>query len=367
MRKKNYDSKFNGHFPVLFLLIFFCLSFSTVQASDSCTNSEYSYRNPAWSPNGEYIVFTKEKPGFINDPEIGIYSVKNNCIKAMFCSGYEPVWSPDGKMILFVAHINNNEGSALFTIDINGKNKKKIFGIRNLANYLLKRNNSGKISDFVGVKLYSPCWGKNNKVYFIYNTCHEHGIMSFDLKTKEINIVFDHAAEYPRYSDILNVLLFNRTDATSTNILFLPVYGNKEPVELMHRSISGNRYPSWSPDSRFVAFSCDDYKTSKYKYKNNPPLYIDTYMATASHICIIESKDISSGNQIQVRKLTKEGFCFWSNWSPDGKKIVFSFSPDWSVNSRFKLYTIDADGRNLKKLFLAVKKNLPKTHKPSIK
>jgi Tol biopolymer transport system component len=70
------------------------------------TNDFYNDRDPAWSPNGDYIAFSSDRSyygreGYLN---LFIYNLQNGSIQYLThgkYNDYSPAWSPDGEYLAF--------------------------------------------------------------------------------------------------------------------------------------------------------------------------------------------------------------------------------------------------------------------------
>lgn len=88
------------------------------------SHGDGKYFNPVFSPNNEYIAFTKLLNGNFY---IGIMR-SDGSNERILAGGYmleSPCWSPNGRVVMF-SNTDRNGNSSLYIVDINGKFHKKI-------------------------------------------------------------------------------------------------------------------------------------------------------------------------------------------------------------------------------------------------
>jgi serine/threonine protein kinase/Tol biopolymer transport system component len=143
---------------------------------------------PKWSPDGQQIAFFGHPPGepfhlYLVSPQGGspelIYSNETNLA--------DPNWSPDGKSLVFGENSLNNQGSAIFVLDLKTRKARKLPG-----------------SD----GLYSPRWSPDGR-YIAAIPLDSLKMMVFDFDTQKWADVADIFVAYPLWSKDSHYLYFD--------------------------------------------------------------------------------------------------------------------------------------------------------------
>ncbi|AKR56928.1 protein TolB [Youhaiella tibetensis] len=84
-----------------------------------------SYSTPVWSPKGDLIAFTRQSGGQF---QIGIMRPDGSNERILVSSFHAegPTWAPNGRVIMFFQDPGGNDGPALHTVDVWGRNIQKI-------------------------------------------------------------------------------------------------------------------------------------------------------------------------------------------------------------------------------------------------
>jgi Tol biopolymer transport system component len=143
---------------------------------------------PRWSPDGKRIAFFGHPPG---EPwQIYIVPVEGGAPELIYRSGLnlaDPSWSPDGKSLAFGENSLNNEGSAVFVMDLNTRKATKLPG-----------------SD----GLYSPRWSPDGR-FIAAIPLDSLKLMLFDLGTQKWTELARIFVAYPTWSRDGRYIYFN--------------------------------------------------------------------------------------------------------------------------------------------------------------
>jgi len=227
------------------------------------TRSKTDCSSPDFSPDGNYIVFVRVTPNLTGKIYIMDTDGKNEkMITPENCSDFTPSFSPDGKKIIFSSGIIKGEEfhkTGIYTMDIDGKNRKLL-----VENSLLRSN--------------------------------------------------------PTYSNDGSKILYEVETIASRQIVIANADGSN-PEKLIPQTENTNRWGSFSPDDKRVAFT-----------------------TTRNGNFAIYSININRTNEI---KLTQNIRAYMPDYSYDGTKIAFVSD---SNNENPEIYIMDSDGSNIQRL-----------------
>jgi hypothetical protein len=189
--------------------------------------------NPAWSPDGEKIVFASDRAGnreiyVMNADGTNPVRLTNHAAK-----DYSPAFSPDGKQIAFVSE---RAGSAdIYVMNADGSNVVPLTGF------------GGREAD--------PAWSPNGSRIAFSRT---DGVYSMNPDGTGVTRLTSAADTQPAWSPDGRMIAFmnNSTRDTFVSVYLMDANG------LGIRQFMGGNYlrssPDWSPDGKHIAFDDRD-------------------------------------------------------------------------------------------------------------
>lgn len=250
---------------------------------------------PAWSPDGQEIVFTKDDGTYV---DVYVMDSEGNILRQLTTDGNssDPSWRSDGERIYYVS-----DGD-IYSVHLDGADKERIVSGG--------RNPSMRHRDFTeGVLLYSyyyMAFSYDGKIFLRRDYSFGIGSTDWYELTLEDDGKYDYQPEldptssfYESSGEHFYDIVFTRrsiiTDGDDTwNIHVVDQDGYEQQL-----TFDGNSWaPAWSPTGRYIAFASDT--------------------DTGWDIYVIESDGRNR------RQLTFDGNAYQPSWHPNERRIAFT-------------------------------------------
>ena len=232
--------------------VFFTLSIITLVACKfSCTKKEHKSLDEKLY-NQSKIAFVSERDG---NREIYVMNADGSNQKRLTnhpAMDYDPCWTEDGKRIMFTRELNRN--SEVFIMNADGSDQKvlenpALYDRRHNLSYNGKKifkgrgeiyvtdsdgNNKIRLTKILG-DIYSPCWSPDGK---------------------HIAFVLGLIGRWGPYGNTESYLYVVNSDVIGSE---------KQLTDINHLvCLTSTSRPSWSPDSRKIAFNSRKLTNNKY-------------------------------------------------------------------------------------------------------
>jgi len=249
------------------------------------------------SPDGRQLVYTPKDRGFRTwkryrggmAPDIWLFDLRSLDSRNLTddaANDAQPMWS--GNTIYFLSDRGSSQRYNIWAMDINGGAMRQV-------------------TRFTDFDVSFPAIGPSDIVFQAGGRLYLMSLSNEQLSEVDISVVTDLASLRPRAENVGNMIQGASISPTGKRAVFqargeiFTVPAEHGPIwNLTHSSGVAERYPSWSPDGKTIAYWSD--RSGEYELT-------------------VRSPD-SPGEE---RKLTDLGPGYRYNlyWSPDSKKLAF--------------------------------------------
>ena len=260
------------------------------------TGHEEISGDPAWSPDGKRIAFTRES-------EDGIFVIELDGgapRRLTRFGGSGPAWSPDGERIVFTRYFDSSR--QIFTIGADGSGQRQ----------LTREGGADPVWSPAGDRI---AFTRRGELY----------VMNADGSGQ--TRLSGQGGEDPSWSADGSRIAFTRNTGSSRQIFTVGADGTGE----RQLTREGGRHPAWSPDGSDIAHTVDGNlfvigadgasRRQLTRSGGREPLW----SPDGSRIAFISDRDIHviDADGSNRRQITEGGG--WSpSWSPDGSRITYS-------------------------------------------
>ena len=192
--------------------------------------------------------------------------------------------------------------------------------------------NLRQISDGPGND-YQPAWAPDGEwIVFDSDRGGNRDLYRLRISTGDVVQVTRTASRdvMPAWSPDGRHIAFVSDREDGNQLWIVPVSGGTATRVTRNPPRGGILRPAWSPDGQRIAFAGSDVRDEKRR-----------------RLYLVDVKDGA------LRVITPPGDAANPSWSPDGRRLVFDASPegiDESGNGEFELWTINADGTNVRRI-----------------
>lgn len=311
-----YQKPYNGNWEVFI---------NNISGSDPRDISNYQDDDdeyPNWSPDGKYIVYSRQVP--IMSPWVIVYNVQSkkeiNLTPDGVGGSQIPKWTPNGKVYFYYPNDYGNY-HGMFVMNPDGSNKKKILNIDvdiyfysdsynflytiiDMNQYSVYKNNiDNTVNEFiadlrqtvnhdVSVNGFDPYTEELLISTMTTDSISEIGLYNIKTNAFKPLIKSDRTSSFAQYTFSNDYTKIAFVTQTNDGQRYLSIY--KEDIIKRLLTVTGKEWFDWnpmqfSPDDKYLAFS-------KNVFGNGP------YLNWKSYLCVV---NVSNG----VLQILDEGIC----------------------------------------------------------
>lgn len=318
--------------------------------------------SPAWSPDGSKIAFSRTTVSQNKSiTKISILDIDSGSVRTLGGSGLlllqdrMPAWSPDGTKIAFSAYETTWPGVHVYVMDSDGNNARRLSPAPTDQDY----------------SHYSPAWSPDGtKIAFASNTGISvinpdgTGLQKFSNNytnsTGGLSWLPDgKGIAFSRYdakgSDSFDIYVMMNADGTGIAPLIVSSHVNEGAPQYQKKD--GGSSATVNLEERLNAIADHAEKLAADLASANIK-FVDPLPPEIGHRKVAFVREDGPDPEIflidtdggGLKKLTDDRSSGYNpDWSPDGRRIAFVSNHD-TKSAAFQLYTINADGTDLRRL-----------------